>query len=370
MLNSPLHKLLVALFCLSLPISASARTTSFDTLNYRPATEQGLYLTLYGTDSLEPYQWTGGFLLDYARSPLSQADENGNREPIVRDLLGGHATGAVGILPWLELGLNPNFVLMEKFFDPTTRAESTRLRMGETRFNAKFQILNKKDRPIGLAFIPYLDIPTGSGASFVGNNSFAGGGNFAVETNRIEERLSFALNLGYYTRDRVLVLQTPFDDLLTFGAAGNFLVVRWMELVAEFHGGTMVSDPLEGAGSPFEGGGGAKFLFGPDRRWQLIVGVSSGIGSGLGNPTVRGMAGLSYTPARPVRGVELQESVTDAFTVFELQDRCPFEVGKNVLQSDPACQAVIQELSRTCPDKKKFNPKKDDPRCLKYYLSQ
>lgn len=350
---SPCKKAFLILLFLAVPRELFCRATSFDALSYRPDPAQGLYLTTGGTDLLGKYQWTAGFHLDYAREPLSAVAAGGGTSPVVRDLFGGHLSGAVGLLDWLEVGLNPNVALVEKFFDPVTGAASTRLRLGDTQLRAKFRILSRERWPVGIALIPYVDFPSGSGASFVGNNSFAGGGQVAVETKRLEERLTFAMNLGYYFRDGVSVIGTPFDDLLTFSTAGNFLVTRWMELIAEFRGGTTVSDLFASTGTPFEGGGGAKYFIGRDRRWQVTTAVAAGVGSGLGNPSVRGVVGIAYTPPRPVRGVELQESVKGAFQVYELED-----------------VDEMEELKKKCPEKKNFNPERDDPRCVKLYLRQ
>ncbi len=362
---------LIILISVVLPLVAGARSTSFDTLNFRPTTDQGLYLAVEGTDLLSPEEWVAGFVLDYARSSLTGIDLAGVRQPIVRDLIGGHLLGAYGILDWLEVGLNPNFALLEKFFDPVTAAGSSRVRMGETRASAKLRIFSKEEAPVGFVFVPYIDLPTGSGASFVGNNSFSGGGTFAVETKRIEERLSFAFNLGYLIRDRVSVLGTPFDDLLTFGLAANFLVLKRLELIAEFHGGSMISNLGVESGTPFEGGGGLRYFFDPDRRWQLTSAVQMGIGAGLGNPSVRGIVGVAYTPPRRVKGVEAQEAITEVYQVYELkEDTCPFDLPGNPVVSDPACQAVLEELRQKCPDKREFKIDRDDPRCLKLYLSQ
>ena len=340
------------LLVLFLPAVVGARATSFDTLGLRPTADFGPYFTLGTADLLTPRQWAAGFFLDYARNTLTGINA-GARQSVVRDLLGGHLAASYGVLDWLELGVNPNIALYEKFFDPVTGQGSNRIRLGDMRFNAKLGILSKQDHPIGLAFIPYLDLPTGSGSSFVGNNSFAGGGSFALETRRLEERLTFAWNLGYHARDRVLVLGTPYDDLLTFGFGANFLVMHWLELVAEFHGGTMVSDFGNGAGTPFEGGGGIRFFLDPDRRWQVTTGISLGVGSGLGNPSIRGLAGIAYTPARRVKGVEFQESVQEVFQVYELE---------NVDE--------MEELRQKCPDKRDFDPKTHDVRCIKFYLRQ
>ncbi len=336
-----------------LPAVVGARATSFDTLGLRPTADFGPYFTLGTADFLAPRQWAAGFFLDYARNTLTAFNAAGARQPVVRDLLGGHLAASYGALDWLELGVNPNIALHEKFFDPATGLSSDRLRLGDIRFNAKLGILSKQDYPVGLAFIPYLDLPTGSGSSFVGSNSFAGGGNFALETRRIEERLTFALNLGYHARDRVLVLGTPIDDLVTFGFGANFLVMHWLELVSEFRGGTMVSDFGNSAGTPFEGGGGIRFFLDRDRRWQVTTGIGLGVGSGLGNPSIRGLAGIAYTPARPVKGVEFQEKVQEVFQVYELE---------NVDE--------MEELRQKCPEKSLFNPKTDDVRCIKFYLRQ
>ncbi|MBI2082107.1 MAG: hypothetical protein HYT76_00925 [Deltaproteobacteria bacterium] len=365
----------LVVFLILLPNLGSARSTSFDTLRLRAAPDQGRYLTIYDTDMLKPYEWTTGVFLDYARAPLSVVVTSGATQAVVEDLVGLHLSGSIGLLDWLEVGLNPNFAILEKFFDTTTNTSSTRIRAGDTRLNAKLRILEKGKYPVGIVFVPYLDLPIGSGASLVGNNSFAGGGLFSIETPQIEERLSFAFNLGYWTRDSVLVFATQFDDLMTFGIAGNFIVLKKLELYSEFSGGTMVSDFFSSSGTPVEGGGGARYFLTKDRRWQMTGGVFLGVGSGLGNPVVRGLVGVAFTPSRAVRGVEMQEAVTETFSVYELKEpTCPFDIEGEVTGSipatDPRCQSIKNELLSKCPEKKDFNPERDDIRCLKLYLSE
>ncbi|MBI2982202.1 MAG: transporter [Deltaproteobacteria bacterium] len=355
------------------PQPAFSRSTSFDTLRMRPATGQAGYLTVYGTDILPRYEWVAGSLIDYAKEPLSLVLLNGTVQPVVDNLIGLHLTGSMGLLDWLEVGLNPNAAVYEKFYDTTTNRSGTRIRMGETRVNFKLQLLDREDHPLGVSFVPYIDLPTGSGASYVGNNSFSGGGLFSIETAPLKERLSFALNLGYLARDKVTVFGiTPFDDLMTFGLAGNLKVVDKIDLYSELAGGTMVSDFFSGVATPMEGGAGARFFPTDDRRWQVTAGLFLGAGigdSGLGNPLIRALAGIAYTPAPPV---EEKPQETESFSVYELGEAsCPFDIEGaapgTVLESDPQCIEIKNELIQKCPEKSSFDPDRDDIRCLKLY---
>lgn len=339
---------------LFLSTSLQARTASFNAQNFKPATDSGRYFGVYGSQVIGPRQFSLGLTTDYARSPIGLFNAAGVKiQNIIEREMALHLSGTYGFLDWLDAGLlissAPHLVFRPLDVAATAVDESatpeTRVRMGDVLLNSRLRILDNKTYPVGLSFIPMISLPTGSGASFVGNNQFAGGGLLVVESPRIADRFSVALNTGYEIRKRaVLSTGTVVNDLFLYGLAGNLSVHEKVDLAAEMRGFTMVGD-LFGAQRPFEWEAGVHYR--PVKDWTVTVGGGTGLIEGIGNPMVRILAGVAYHPERkprepkPVEEPKVekpkkkkkerltreQKGDTDGDGIQNKDDLCPTEVG-------------------------------------------
>lgn len=365
--------LLLAGFVFFFPSKVLPRATSFDAQTFKPAFDAGYYMTLHGARSLRRNQWNAGLYLDYSRDPLVLTQAGVRVGSVLTDLLAGHIYGGYGILDWLSVGLGANVSLYETLNNATTGTATHPARFGDTRLNFKFRALDPMQYPVGLAVIPYIDFPTGSGSNLAGNNSFAGGATIAAETKRLYNRFSIGLNLGYYSRDNVILTGgTRVDDMFTYGVGLNVMAMPWMEIITELRGATVTADFFQNAiESPLEVSGAFRFLFGKDRRMNVTIGGGGGATAGVGSPRFRVVGGFAYTPPVVIKERLGDASLTEAFEIYELVDKCPIDVGGyKVGRDDPRCTEVyeLQDLAEKCPPRESFNPEKDDTRCLKVYL--
>lgn len=243
--------------------------------------------------------------MDYAHAPIGFFNAAGVKvQNIIEREIDFHLSGTYGFLEWLDAGIlisSAPYLVFRPTDNATTAIDEssttdTRIRMGDILLNARFRLLDHHTYPVGLAFIPFVTIPTGSGVSFVGNNQFTGGGMIVVESPRVANRFSVALNTGYEIRERAtLSTGTVINDLFLYGLGGNLSVHQKVDIIAELRGFTMVGD-FFGGQRPMEWEGGVRFY--PVERWAVTVGGGTGLLEGIGNPTVRVLAGVAYVPER------------------------------------------------------------------------
>ncbi len=292
---------LVALAGLGTPNEAWSRATSANANIFYPAIYSP-YLSVYGSQTLQPLRWHAGLWMHYANDPLEVGLAGVTRFGVVDHLLVGDFVGAFGITDWFQLGLSAPVAFYEDFNDITTGTVDKTLKMSDLRFEMKFRLLDIDRHNIGIAIQPYIFIPTGSGYRFVGNNSFAGGAKVIADFD-IKDRVQIALNLGYMARDRVVVVNTEQDDMFTYGLGINVKTVKWLELMGEVYGSTNVTDFFARESElPLEALAGFRFLL--PKPAGLAITAAGGVGMtfGYGTPDFRAILGVTY-PA--VTAVEL-----------------------------------------------------------------
>lgn len=141
--------------------------------------------------------WAGG-LFEYARDPLVQYTlYEGQAEPeqtdILSDIYALNVSGGYAILDNLRLGLSVPMYLS------TTGPEQAPqgLGLGDMRLDVMYTLVRPEEGEVGglgVGIIPYLDLPTGNDARFVGQPGFAGGLKAAVTYEL--EKITLGADLG------------------------------------------------------------------------------------------------------------------------------------------------------------------------------
>lgn len=303
-----LLSLSVGVFCLTLSAQAQAfwikDATTASGQNFRPAVDESLYVTMYGSQNLQKKQFHSGLFFNYARKPLEIGAVGPTVNTTIRDLVWVDVFGAVGLTDWFEIGLDVPAAPYEVYLDRNVKAPTpeTVYGLGDVQLEMKFRLLDIHKYNVGLALRPFVTIPTGNGDKYIGNNSFTGGGTFIADFD-IADRFQMAVNAGYLARDNYQISgrNIRIDDQFIYGAGASWRAFDRLTFVAEAYGATTIVDFFDldrDREIPVEVDGALKIF--PIETLAITVGGGAGLTKGYGAPLYRGFVGLGYTRASQV----------------------------------------------------------------------
>lgn len=288
---------------LGMMISVGVSAEGFDLQQFNPMPNlagTNMFSTA-GAGVLPHLGWSAIALFNYANDPLVLRDMDQERvETLVSDQGTVHLLFAVGLMHWIELGVDlPLAVWQEGRAVPggALRPEDGSFGVGDLRLVPKLQLFSTRSggRTDGIAIALLADVflPTG-------DRERLQGGDF-----RIGPRLAFdavlggpriAVNLGYLFRDNRRIENLSVEDTLSWNVGLEVPVVPMLRLTAEAFGRiTPGSDIFESYNSPTEFLAGLKYLSG---AFFVTAGAGAGIVSGYGTPDYRLFGGLGFAPAR------------------------------------------------------------------------
>lgn len=321
--------------------------SSIDVLGFKPATDHGFYLVTDGSRTLGQWNFHGGLTLHFSNDALVLVDAGGNKiRDIVQEEFDIYLGAALGLLDWLNLGFGIGFVPYQAFITPATGVEDNGARMGEIHLDLKARLVNNENHPIGIAVVPFITFPTGSGSHFTGNGNVTGGGKLVLETARIGDRFSAALNVGAQMRKETnLSVTTVIDDQFLYSAAANFAFSPTVELIGEVQGWTKFDDFFDEDYRPITGQGALRFFPNPDV--SVTVGGGARIHNGISAPMYRVFTTVAYVPEydhyEPKEKPKPEPAPcpdADNDGVCDMDDRCPTETGPGEAQGCPPAPKV------------------------------
>lgn len=320
---------------LSLPLTSFALTTSFDNINFKPATDASGYFSIYGSQTLAPRTFFTGFYLDYANTVI-KFNLTGNRhQDLLKQLFVMDIFGSVGITNWWQIGMNIPIVLFDQYKDPTTRIESYRHSLGDIRLETKFRLLDPELYKIGIALLPFVTIPTRLGDSYVSNQSFAGGGLLAVDYAPVDF-FSLSANVGYLARAHYTdAFGANINDQIIFGIGLSARPVKKLSAIVELTGMTPAGNGFaKDLKSPVEIRGGVSISL--PYNLLLKAGAGTGVTDGLGDPAYRIFGGLSYNyGAKPVKAEVAESAISPAPVEYPTSIKEPMIAPSKVLVQTP-----------------------------------
>ena len=329
----------------------SPQLATFNAQTFRPTLGTGNLFTVEGTLLPRPRWPIAGVVLEVANRPLRQVlqDTGETYAATVPATFTAHLLAGAGITSWFSAALALPVVLYQGFDTRTPTSDvpntPTVAGLGDLRLLTKFHLFSRKG--FGLAAVPQLTFPTGSAASFRGDDTFGIEPRLAADYT-FRNGIFIAANLGVYVRtynrtvdfDRVRV-----SDQLRYGVGLGVPLPRGFAVAAELSGAAgfskFVGGPLY---TPLEWYAGARYAV------SQSVAVSAGVGGGLvgavGSPNFRFFAGVAYVipgtrrvAARPVEPAEkppLEGHGPDREVPIDATDSC----------TDPAAA----KDSIKCPD--------------------
>ncbi|MFH1874884.1 MAG: hypothetical protein ABH859_06845 [Pseudomonadota bacterium] len=270
-----------------------ALTKSFNVINFKPAIGKSKYFTTYDNQFLFQKSFLLGTYFDYAYSPLEFTLASGNKLKFIQDFLVLDIYGTYALFDWWEIGLDVPIVLFNKYIDPITRIGSYKSSLSDLRLVSKFRLLNPELYKVGISLIPFIDIPTSIGDTYLTNGTPAGGALVVFDYSPVEY-FSLALNTGYLTRARYTdQYGADIDDqfLYSLGLVGG--PFRKFSAILEVAGSTDIDTFFKNSfKSPLEIRAGLSMALTKD--FTLKVGGGRGLRGGAGDPSFRTFVGLSY----------------------------------------------------------------------------
>ncbi len=227
--------LAVSLLCASLPASAqqlAVEDQRFSLERLRLSTTREGLIDVESAAVLPHLAWDFGLWVGYEKNPLvvNRISDGTRLGALVSDRVGASLFGSLGVLGFLEFGLELPVVLYQARASelPGALAPDAALgplsatRLGDIRAAAKVRLLSQERYGVHLALMPAVSLPSGGGGQYSG----APGVEFAPEAllSRDFTHLRLGLNLGATLRGRSETLNQTVESELTghFGVGYRF----------------------------------------------------------------------------------------------------------------------------------------------------
>jgi outer membrane protein OmpA-like peptidoglycan-associated protein len=316
---------------------------------------------------------------DYAYKPLVLYQSGGNQEigTVVKNQL--FLNLAAGIALWDRLWVFANMPLALINNGSTTENISapSGAAAGDLRVGARVRLLGENRSLATLSLSGYVFFPTGNKDKYTSADEIHGMPSLVLSGENAG--LAYAVNAGVDVRkktnnDNPSISVANLGSEMTFGAAFGFLLMdRMLQIGPEVYGSSLMvgSNKFTRDTTNLEAILGARLRVG-----DMVMGAGAGPGitQGIGTPTLRVLASVTYAPVPPKPvppppPVKRQPpSDRDKDGIYDKDDACPDEPG--VKSSDPEKNGCpppppdrdgdgIFDQDDACPDLK--GVKSDDP---------
>jgi len=285
-----------------------------------------------------------GAALEYAASPLSyQVLEGGEPTGVVNrldDVVALNTTAGFAPRDGLRLSLGAPLYLVY-------RGRGERLRgpaLGDIHLSAQVHLLSPRDADAGgagLAFVPFVDIPTGPASAWLGDRSFSGGG--LVSGTWEAARLTFTGNAGVRFNPAIEAWNVTGADVLVLGLGAGWRVDASNAVSIEGTWDPALSRSKETVGEPGTTSPAQAILSGR-HRWDsgqhTLVGVGAGLNDGVGAAAWRLFVGGGFGRV----GNNAQDRDLDG--IFNRNDVCPDEAEtRNNYRDDDGCPDALADVT-------------------------
>jgi len=334
---------------------AFAASQTFNGIFHQPVIGPSSYSMLSGSESLYAKQFLVGMHHSYAFKPMQVKSSNFRARGVIDHLLVSDLTAAVGIMPWLQLGIDMPFVLYNSFKSPLDRSTTslnTQIDVGDLRIELKSKLLGACKSPIGVALMPFITVPTGSDTHYTGDAGITGGMKAALDIYP-HSKLGIAVNLGFRTGKKVSIQNINYQHLLSLGAGVSGQLSQAWHVAAEVNAMTSVNDKFfrDRDLAPAEALISAAYDI-KKLGLSMVAGAGTCLVCGVKGAKVRGNLGLSY---RFMTNEFKTKAQADAFTC-----QLKFSPQMNYVE--------LQDLKTNCPDDPNhYNKSVHEESCLKYY---
>ena len=294
--SAKLRRAVAVLLLSALVLPTAARAQALDAQALHPATDGDRLLVVEDATLSPRRQPLGGLamLFDYGRDPVTYTLDTG-----VRDVVSGLGTldlmGFVRPLPWLRVG--GDLPLVPIATGPGITGGHL---LGDIALDAKATALDRRGG-FGLTASGRVAFPSGSAESWTGEGKVTGRGLLGVSTTlgsrARPEALVLAANAGFSTGGGAEGLADDLDlgwgFRVPWGVGASWAMVDPAWVSAEVFGAWIPQPGGQPAIAPAEGLL-SLHLRPADSPLRIIAGAGKGFSDGVGTPTWRVLAGVSW----------------------------------------------------------------------------
>lgn len=351
----------------------SGSTGDVDVELFHPEGDGAGYLGLPGAGTLGHLQGAAGLHLNYETDPvvlevggervhLDPSTKGNDGDGVVDDRLTGELVVGFGLFGAASLVVGLPVVL---FQDGTqlsaiggSAAAPLEAGLGDIRVTPKLVALDRREHPVGLAFLAPVGLPTGKDGAFIGGPGFSVAPSGVLELSTAPDagglsRLRSAVELGYQAQPAARLRDLRLGSGPLWGAGFGYRPHAAVEVLVEARGRSQGAALTQ---SP------AELLIGSRLRAGELVTVQAGGGTGLlpgvGAPDWRAVFGVTVAP-----NFDPASRDTDKDGVADGVDRCKAEPEDlDGFQDKDGCaeldndQDGIADAQDECP----MNPEDDD----------
>ncbi len=329
---------------------------------FEPAVGNRSFLTVNSAETMAKGQFTLALGMTYLQKPLTvyfvdqaNGDMLQSRADVVTSIVAGSLAGGYSILDNLQIDafVPIIFALRGDGLDAQTGQPEaggiSATGFGDLRLEAVWRFY--ETGPLSFALIPAFTLPTsmslGSDTdSFLGDKAPTFRPKVAATLTTLGGKLSAGANLGVILRKPRTLYSTEVGQQVTYGAAAAYHVVERLDVIAELFGRQGFNGNLDG--SPLEVDGGIRVL--PGSQLSILAGVGTGLVRGVGVPSFRFFASVSWSP-------DFRDSDGDG--IDNMHDKCPDQPeDKDGFQDEDGCPDpdndgdFIEDSQDKCPNEK------------------
>ena len=287
------------------PLTAGAQDTGVSGTSlefFRPSVDSFGFFGVNDPQLLKAGQSSFKISQSYAGGGPFRIAINGVSVPLVDRVATTDLVAAVGISDFLTLALDVPFHPYAREADFNTTLPFTTSSLGDIRAAFKFRVLAEGPRRPGMALLIGQSFPTGNEMKFLGTSHVVPSVELLVGKELGFAR--FAVNAGARFPEQKNVLGVNFDDQITYGAAVGIpfgFLDPLLAVVGEIRG-HFEPNRLRITTAPVEFAAGLRKDF--RNGLSLSAGGGGAWNNAIGNPRMRGLFALSYSPAllRPQKG--------------------------------------------------------------------
>lgn len=380
--------LLAGVFIILLfPGAGRGTTTRFQAFDIWPRVAERRFFSLDSTKTLYKYQYHFQLSNMFIWAPLDLLDPTGIRlRSVVSYGMGHFISAGFGITDSWQVGMTLPFFSAVKFEDPLvdpSPGPGTGWKVGDLRMSSKIRVIDPDRYRFGLAFEPFLTVPLGGDAVYMGEASVTGGVH-AIGEAIAAKRVRIALNLGAeFHGERVLINNINFSHRWLSSLGVSVDAGHNLTFSVEAHANSAFNDFFANKDTiPVEFLGGV--------QWDIgNTGVTLGAGGGTcaicgaRGAKARGFLNVSYRRItdeylmKDQKALDmmyvtlgLKEGEDIPYAIYDLVEKCPIDRSRFVTdRDDPKCMEIyeLQDLAASCPPEESYRKGKDNPKCLKVY---
>jgi len=242
----------------------------------------------------------------------------GTNTSIVSRSLAEHYHGAIGITNWIGFSLDLPVVYYSRNINPDTLAAATTERgLGDIQLSTKIRFLNRSKYFMGIAFAPFITLPTGNTANFMGEDGVTGGGSFIFD-GETGKRFTWAINVGGLIRKKFSAYNLVFDEQFLLSGAASFRLFDFLSVATEVSTRTPFTDFFQDKDtSPTEIRSGLQWKIGKYKNFVVNTAGSFGIAYGTGVPHYGAFLSLTYKKKPSRRYVQKIKNMVEKTVYFD-----------------------------------------------------